>query len=554
MCCVRTRSSGQTGWVTRRRLALLAALATPLVVFGLLTAAWAIDRAASDGQVMRNVQLAGTAVGGHDEDDLRATVEELATDLSDVEVVLDAEAFQIETTAGDIGLGVDVEGTVQAAMAAGRKDPGPWSPLRWVGSLFGKRRVPLRLTVDRSKVVANVTSLEGDRRTVPREPRVDPKPEGIELIPGKPGVAIDLSAVAEALPRTVDSTDERIEVDSPRVETPPTVGDETVKDLVDRANATTDGEVTLTFADQKVTIDGKRFRPGYSLVNDADGTRLALDGEHVARVIDDAKPNPYNATGVTFEIVDGVPVPRPGHDAVICCAESAPAAVAAALLDGKTEVAVEPRRITAAEGLAQAGLLGVKEVVGEFTTRYAAGQPRVKNIQRISDLTRGVLIPPGTTWSVNEHVGRRTADKGFVNAPVIEQGKYTNDIGGGVSQYATTLFNAAFFAGLDIPEHKPHSIYISRYPFAREATLAYPSIDLKIHNNTPYAVMIWPTYTSTSVTVQLWSTRYAAGVQESVTPPSGCGSIKLVRKRVFVDGKVDHQTYRANYNCNPPSQ
>ena len=177
----------------------------------------------------------------------------------------------------------------------------------------------------------------------------------------------------------------------------------------------------------------------------------------------------------------------------------------------------------------------------------------MKNIHRISDLTRGVIIAPGETWSVNEFVGRRTAEKGFVSAPVIEQGEYSTDIGGGVSQYATTLFNAAFFAGLDIPEHKAHSIYIDRYPFAREATLAYPSVDLKIRNNTPYAVMIWPTYTDTTITVQLFSTRHAVGVQESVTPSRGCGRITLVRKRTFVDGTSDEQKYNANYDCDPPS-
>jgi vancomycin resistance protein YoaR len=115
------------------------------------------------------------------------------------------------------------------------------------------------------------------------------------------------------------------------------------------------------------------------------------------------------------------------------------------------------------------------------------------------------------------------------------------------------LFNAAFFAGLDIPEYKAHSVYISRYPFGREATLAYPGVDLKIKNNTPYAVVIWPTYTDTSITVQLYSTRFAKGEQESVTPPKGCGRITLVRKRTFVDGRTDSQKYYANYNCNPPS-
>jgi len=522
------------------------------VIFGLLTAAWAIDRAASEDEVMRNVTLAGTEIGGSGRDDLRSTVEELATDLRGTKVVLDASAFEIETTADEIGLSVDVDATVRSAMAAGRSDPGPWSPIRWVGSFFGEREIPLELTVDRSKVVADVTSREGDRRTTPREPGVKADAEGLALVPGVPGVAIDLSAVAEALPRTTTSPSRAIRVEAPRSETPPNIADATVAELVDGANATTARDITLTYGSEKSTIEGKRFRPGFRLVAGADGARLDLDPAHVAKVLDDAMKSSWNATGVTFEIVNGAPVAKPGHDAVVCCTASAPATVAAAIVAGKTTVAVEARTITAAEGVAQAGLLGVTQVVGEFTTRHPAGQPRVKNIHRISDLTRGVLIPPGATWSVNEFVGRRTAEKGFVNAPVIEQGQYSNDIGGGVSQYATTLFNAAFFAGLDIPEHKAHSIYIERYPFAREATLAYPSVDLKLRNNTPYGVVIWPTYTDTSITVQLWSTRYAAGEQESVTPARGCGSIKLVRKRTFVDGKVDHQTYRANYNCNPP--
>src|SRR5690606_29751454 len=93
--------------------------------------------------------------------------------------------------------------------------------------------------------------------------------------------------------------------------------------------------------------------------------------------------------------------------------------------------------------------LGIRELVGEFTTRYPAGQPRVVNIKRIAELTRGVIIEPGATFSVNDFVGRRTVDKGFVSAGVIQNGVFQDDVGGGISQFATTLFNAAFFGGLD---------------------------------------------------------------------------------------------------------
>ena len=132
---------------------------------------------------------------------------------------------------------------------------------------------------------------------------------------------------------------------------------------------------------------------------------------------------------------------------------------------------------------------------------------------------------------------------------MIQDGEFATDIGGGVSQFATTTFNAAFFGGLDIPTYKMHSKYISRYPFGREATLAYPGVDLKIRNDTPYGIVIWPTYTGTSITVQLWSTRTAVGEQTAQNPTSGCGPVSTERTRTFTDGHTEKDTFRANYDC-----
>ena len=119
-----------------------------------------------------------------------------------------------------------------------------------------------------------------------------------------------------------------------------------------------------------------------------------------------------------------------------------------------------------------------------FTTYHDPGQPRVTNVHRIADLVRGAIIVPGGTFSVNEHVGPRTADKGFVPAGAIRDGEHVDEIGGGVSQFATTLFNAAYFAGLDIPVSQAHSEYFARYPRGREATMGHPAPDLQITNDT----------------------------------------------------------------------
>ena len=85
---------------------------------------------------------------------------------------------------------------------------------------------------------------------------------------------------------------------------------------------------------------------------------------------------------------------------------------------------------------------------------------------------RDVMTPNPRTVSLNDTVGKRTRANGFTKGFIIEDGVYQEDLGGGVSQMATTVFNAMFFAGLKDIEHKTHSFYIDRYPVGREATVA----------------------------------------------------------------------------------
>jgi len=203
---------------------------------------------------------------------------------------------------------------------------------------------------------------------------------------------------------------------------------------------------------------------------------------------------------------------------------------------------------------AWAAKLGIVEPVGTFTTPHACCEDRVKNIHLFADIVRGMIIEPGQTWSANERVGKRTADRGFVEAPVIVEGTHGDDVGGGVSQFATTMFNASFFAGLDIPDYQSHSLYISRYPYGREATISWEKPDLKIKNNTPYGVMIWPTYTDTSLTVTLWSTKFAVGAQtgdQEKTDRGPCTRVKTERTRTYVsDGHTDVDYFYALYQKN----
>ncbi len=152
--------------------------------------------------------------------------------------------------------------------------------------------------------------------------------------------------------------------------------------------------------------------------------------------------------------------------------------------------------------------LNITEQVSTFTTNYPAGQARVTNIRRAAEVVNGTILEPGDTFSLNDTLGPRTEAAGYVRAPAfsVSDGFY-DDFGGGVSQFSTTLFNAYYFGGYKNITHKPHTIYISRYPMGREATLNYGSVDLKFQNNSNSGVLIRTSTTATSVTVTLYGNK-----------------------------------------------
>ena len=170
--------------------------------------------------------------------------------------------------------------------------------------------------------------------------------------------------------------------------------------------------------------------------------------------------------------------------------------------------------------------LGIHELLGSFTTRHPCCQPRVKNIHRIADLLDGVIVLPGATFSVNEAIGPRSLASGFVMAPSIEDGEMVETIGGGVSQFATTFYNALLRAGLEIVERRAHTYWFDRYPMGHEATLSIPKPDLVFRNDTKSGVLIKTEYTDKSITVSLYGDMEGrkvafgvSGIQEVELPP-----------------------------------
>lgn len=178
-------------------------------------------------------------------------------------------------------------------------------------------------------------------------------------------------------------------------------------------------------------------------------------------------------------------------------------------------------------------------LLGTFTTSFTCCEPRVTNIQQMAKTVDGTVIGPGEQFSLNGVAGERTTANGYKNAPTIgENNELINTIGGGVSQFSTTTYNAAYFAGLQIDSHTPHSFYIDRYPAGRESTLDFGSIDLLWTNDTDAPVVVRSSASDTAVTVSIYGDnggRRVSAKTQSRTD-DGDGGFQITIDRVIVDG------------------
>jgi vancomycin resistance protein YoaR len=226
----------------------------------------------------------------------------------------------------------------------------------------------------------------------------------------------------------------------------------------------------------------------------------------------------------------------------------------------------------------RAGRLGIKGLVSSFTTRHPCCEKRVDNIHRIAELLDGTVVEPGQTVSVNALVGPRTTKNGFVPAPTIEEGEIVDSVGGGVSQFATTFFNALFHGGYEIIERQPHTFWFPPYPMGHEATLSWPKPDIIFKNDTEAGLLIKTVRTGTSITVRLYGDNGGRKVratvsgrkdvvdapleilpnpklpadEEKVKEPGSVGwSVIVSRELTFADGTKKEERRKVTYKARP---
>ncbi|MCW2853254.1 MAG: VanW family protein [Nocardioides sp.] len=490
------------------RVVLFLVVALVLLLAGGYTAAYL----AAGDKVPRGTTVAGVDIGGRTQAEAAEALEAGLADRVDSPISVTVGDRTEGVRPQDAGLTVDYDASV--AEAGGEQS---WEPQRLWDYFTGGDDLDAVVDVDDAAMGSLLERLGADLGSEPEDGAVAFEKGEIVVTDPVAGEAIDPEAAREALVAAYlsdDADDEVVELSLTTAE--PDIDEADVQAALDEfANPALSGPVTLVFGKSPVRLQPRDFAPVLGMKAEAGVLVPELDIDKLTALVAEGVSDEGAPVDASFEVVGGKPRVVPAKPGVTY----GPADVTDAFLtlvtktEGqrrmKVEATVDEPELTTKEARA----LKIKERVSTFTTNYPYAEYRNINIGRAAELVDGTVLEPGETFSLNDVVGERTRENGFTEGFIISNGIFKEDLGGGVSQMATTVFNAMFFAGLKDVEHKPHSFYIDRYPVGREATVAWGAVDLRFQNDTPYGVLVKASVTPAGpgtqgvVTVSMYSTK-----------------------------------------------
>ncbi len=566
----RGKSDGEGHESAGGRIVLVVVTVLAVLAGGAYVAAYA----GAGNDVPRGVTVLGVDIGGMTPERAEQVLRErLGPELQEPVPVTAEDQGSAEVDPVEAGLAVDWTATVEAA-GGGRS----WAPADlWDHYTGGEKLDPVPL-VDPDALDSTFERLDERLGTEAKDGAVWFSPSAeVRTRDPKPGREVDRDAGEDALVDAwLDGEDAPAQL--PLAETTPDIDADDVQDALDEvANPAVSAPVTLVFDGSPVKLEPRQFVGALAFKPQQGELAPIVKRKELSRQLGDVVATEDEPVDASFEIVDGQPKVVPGKPG----ADYDPEVIARNFLrlvkaePGDRRLEVEAEVVRPDLTTKEARQLGIKEQVSSFTTSYPHADYRNTNIGRAAELADGTILEPGEVFSMNDIVGERTAERGFTEGFIISDGILTQDLGGGVSQLATTLFNAMFFAGLEDVEHKPHSFYISRYPVGREATVVFGAVDLRFRNDTDYGVLVKsgidPSTPGTegSVTVTMYSTevwdiesitseRYNFTSPEtrriddpSCEPNSGYGGFDIDVTRVFrrpgSSEVVERETFNTTY-------
>jgi vancomycin resistance protein YoaR len=522
-----------TGPRPRRRRSLALRFAVAFVVgFALMAGigggvlyAWGREY---DGRILPGVSVGSTYLGGLTREEAAATLASAYASLGTGEITLNGPDGQMSTISfAEVARGPDTTRLIDAALGAGRHDDPLTNLIRGPQAAINGVTLDSAVTYDREKLVAAVESLATSLDQTPTDATVSPAPGGTYTVsPAKDGRAVDKAALLTSLDQQLMplATPSSITMAVPMVTLPPTVpttSAETAKAAADRMAA----DIVVTRKTDSWTVSGKSLAPLISFQTAPDGTitpmfdQEGLDplltklAKQVNRSAQDAGLRLVNgrvmATGSSHE---GRTLKAAGMRTALLTEIAAREAGAAPQQVPAVIKAIKPK-LTIEDAKAYAGKM---KMISSYSVYYwvIINNHWGGNIEGPATVINGTVVPAGTVFDFWKVVGNLRNAPGVGPGNAIEGGKITvtGAFGGGICTTSTTLFNAAFRAGMVPMARQNHNEFITRYPPGLDATVwivGNTKQTMSFRNDTKYPILITRTVTHAGnkrwLTFKIWS-------------------------------------------------
>jgi vancomycin resistance protein YoaR len=488
-----------------RSRSALVTLAVVAGVFALVGVLVGLAFAGSRQELAQGTHIAGVDVGGLTHGQAVAKLAQRFSDIADDRVEFAAGDSTFSFAANQLGVDPDWRGAVQAAGRAG----GGFGPIRGFRRLhtrfFGAEILP-RVAVSNAALEFALDRMAERVDRPAEEAALIRRGLRVEVVPDEAGQRLLRDAAARTLVRALGSV-ERVGAPTvlPVVVASPRVTASELSTAARRARIAFSAPVVLRGEARSFRVP--RWRIAELIALPSHGrSRLVIAGpeatayfkalsERVGRPPVDAD---FAVSGDHIQVVPA----RAGTELDV--QRTARALLRAATSRSNRVASISIVRAPPERTTKEALAMGIDTRMASYKTYNSGTWDRITNLRLGVTFLDGTVVAPGGTFSLNEAIGQRTEERGFRSAPVIIGTKYEEEVGGGTSQVATTVFNAAWEAGLKITERNPHSLYISRYQLGRDATVYWPSLDLKFVNDTSQWVLVKGFPEADGVTVSIY--------------------------------------------------
>ena len=409
--------------------------------------AYAFGYFSAGENVPSNTTVNGVAVGGVPATTAETLLREGIQAKAEAPITLVAGSKKATIVPSDAGLTVDYAGTIAQAGAGRSLAPAHiWRVLAGGGSLDAVLKVDEAALTSAVATAAETFEAAGKDATLKLDGTKVVTTESIQASSLDQAAAVD--AVRSAWMTTTT-------VDAPVVATDPAITTAEVTAVVDKTlKPALAGDIELTTDKGTLTLDLEMIAAATTITTkDGDVTAATSTEKLWEAVQDELEDHDFTpAKNASWRLVNGKPQVVPSVDGTSVSKDEFSEKVAV-LLTSTTARTAKLATVKAPATLttAKAAKLGVKEVTGEFTTYFPYAEYRNNNLSRAAASINNTFLEPGEIFSLNDTLGQRTAANGYIDGWVIQGNQLQKEVGGGVSQSATTTFNAVSYTHLTLP-------------------------------------------------------------------------------------------------------